>query len=78
MVIWLRIRNRQVAHIQTIAVTEVGTEPWLDRKNSKRCTKFHKNPSSRFLVQARTKFGQPSFQDLAPGCKQPSPDNNGH
>ena len=33
MVIWLRIMNRQVAHIQTIAVTEAGTELWLDNEN---------------------------------------------
>ncbi len=32
MVIWLRIRNRQVAHIQTIAVIEAGTEPWPDNE----------------------------------------------
>ncbi len=58
-VIWLRIMNRQVAHIQTMAIT-VAREV-LPRTVS---------------VQARTKFGQPPFQDLAPTCKQPLRDNN--
>ena len=64
-VIWLRIMNRQVAHIQTIAVTEAGmmvhTSP--DKVQDKLRTKFRQSQI------------QPSFKDLAPGWKQPSPDN---
>ena len=58
IVIWLRIMNRQVAHIQTMAITVTGQSP------------------DKILDKLWTKFGQPSFQDLALGCKQPSPDNN--
>ena len=32
------------------------------RRYSNQCTKFHQNPSSRFSVQARTKFGQSQIQ----------------
>ena len=51
-VIWLRIMNRQVAHIQTMAIT------------SKQCTKFHQNPASRFSVQALTMSRQSPAQSL--------------
>ncbi len=65
-VIWLRIINRQAAYIQTIAVTE-GRKV-LPRTNC-----------GQNLDKVPTKFGksqiQPTFQDLAPGWKKPSPDN---
>ncbi len=65
-VIWLRIMNRQVAQIQTMAITVAGEVlPGLLKASP-----------DKVPDKLRTKFGQPPFQDLAPGCKQPLPDND--
>ncbi len=57
MVIWLRIMNRQVAHIQTIAVTEAGTEPWLDNK------KQWSDPGSQNLCRTLNRCAALSWSD---------------
>ncbi len=65
--------NRQVAHIWTMAITVVGEVLPRTVKGSVNVM------PGQTTDKLRTKCGQsqiqPPFQDLAPGCKQPSPDN---
>ncbi len=67
-VIWLRIMNWQVAHRQTIAVTKAGMVYKPGRSPEQIADKL--------LTKCGQSQIQPPFQDLAPGWKQTSPDNN--
>ncbi len=70
-------RNRAMATQWKTVVRSWFTEPLPDTEKIHPVDfpyKPRKSPD-KVADKLRTKFGQPPFQDLAPGCKQPSSDN---
>ncbi len=74
--------NRQVTHIQTMAITVAGEVLPSQWQTINSVLDFPYKPGQgqgHTPDKLRTTFGQsqiqPPFQDLAPGWKQPLPDN---